>query len=366
MRMARTPASIPFVALLAVVTVFSALGSQAAQALDRVMYGVASRPGLANASMYVAEALGFFRDEGIEISSVQFEGTGVLLPQLANKSVTIGYPIPDFVIISNDAGKDPLPIKYFYNVTRVYNWEIVVPAESPIKELKDLRGKKIGVNSLSTGNVPVTRSLLTEAGLKVGSDVELVATPQGPIAINSLKTSRVDALNLFDVFHSEIDVGHFPIRRIALPDRYTQLFGNSFAAHADTVRDNPDLLKRFGRAYSKGLVACYSNPEGCVRVYWRTFPTQKPTTGDDAESMANLVRILVANLDKKLPAGWPQKREFGYFPPSAWRTNLEILVGAGVVKDANLNLDRLYTNDFVPDFGKFNPDDVIARAKTIP
>ena len=267
------------------------------------MYGVASRPGLANASMYVAEALGFFRDEGIEISSVQFEGTGVLLPQLANKSVTIGYPIPDFVIISNDAGKDPLPIKYFYNVTCVYNWEIVVPAESPIKELKDLRGKKIGVNSLSTGNVPVTRSLLTEAGLKVGSDVELVATPQGPIAINSLKTSRVDALNLFDVFHSEIDVGHFPIRRIALPDRYTQLFGNSFAAHADTVRDNPDLLKRFGRAYSKGLVACYSNPEGCVRVYWRTFPTQKPTTGDDAKNMADSVQDSGRQSGQEAPGG---------------------------------------------------------------
>src|SRR6185436_18956712 len=65
-----------------------------ATAQDKVVYGTASRPGIANASMFLAESMGFFRDEGINISTVQFEGTAILLPQIANKSITIGYPIP--------------------------------------------------------------------------------------------------------------------------------------------------------------------------------------------------------------------------------------------------------------------------------
>ena len=338
-----------------------------AMALDKVVYGTASRVGIANASMFLTDALGFFRDEGIEIQTVQFDGTAILLPQIANKSITIGYPIPDFLIISNDTGRDPLPLKFFYNVTRVYNWEIVVPANSAIKELKDLRGATIGVNSLSTGNVPVTRSMLKEVGLQVGRDVELVTTPQGGAAINALKTGRVQALNLFDVFHSEVEVfADIPLRRIPLPKRYLAISGNSFAAHVDTFRDNPDLLKRFGRAYSKGMTACYTNPEGCVRNMWRMHPATKPTAGDEARNLANSTRILLANLRLKMPEGWPEKKDFGYFPPAGWETNLEILAGEGTVKNRSLDLRRIYTNEFVPDFQKFNVDEVVARAKAMP
>jgi NitT/TauT family transport system substrate-binding protein len=335
-------------------------------AQDKVVYGTASRPGIANASMFLTDSMGFFRDEGISMSTVQFEGTAVLLPQIANKSITIGYPIPDFVIISNDAGRDPLPLRFFYNVTRVYNWEIVVPADSPIRELRDLKGKIIGVNNLSTGSVPVTRSMLKEVGLQVGRDVELVATPQGAAAINALKTGRVQALNLFDVFHSEIEAYHgIPLRRVPMPSRYLQMSGNSFAAHVDFFRDNPDLLKRWGRAYSKGMTACYLNMEGCVRNLWRVHPSTKPA-GDEASNMAAAVKILRANLERKMPEGWPKNRDFGLFPHVGWETNLEILVGEGTVKSKSIDLKRLYTNEFVPDFQKFNLDEVATRAKKIP
>lgn len=340
---------------------------EVALALDKVVYGTASRQGVANASMFLAESMGFFRDEGIDISTVQFDSTGVLLPQIANKSIMIGYPIPDFVVISNDTGKDPLPLRFFYNVTRVYNWEIVVPASSTIREFKDLRGKKIGVNSLGTGNVPATRSMLKEAGLQVGKDVELIPTPQGATAISALRSGRVDALNLFDVFHAEIEVySGIPLRRIPIPEKYLQLSGNSFATHVDLFRDNPDLLKRFGRAYSKGMVACQSNPAGCIRSLWKMHPATRPTQGEEAKNIADSSKILLANLRLKMPAGWPDKREFGAFTHTGWQTVLDILVEAGTVKNSAIDLRKLYTNEFVPDFGKFNVDDVLARAKAIP
>jgi NitT/TauT family transport system substrate-binding protein len=333
------------------------------QALDKVVYGTASRVGLANAAMFFAEGLGFFKDEGIDISTVQFDGTGVLLPQLATKAVTIGYPIPDFLIISNDTGKDPLPLKFFYNVNWLYNWEIVVPADSPINTLKDLKGKKIGVNSLSTGNVPITRSALKEAGLQVGTDVELITTPQGAAAVEALKSKRVDALNFFDVFHAEIELGGTPLKRIPFPERYRVLFGNSFATHVDTLRDNPDLLERFGRAYSKGLIACYSVSENCVRNMWKMYPTTKPTQGDEAKALAASVKILQVNLGFKMPAGWPEKKEFGYFSKTSWDTLLSIMTENGTIKNPSLDVTKFYTNDLVPGFGKFDAAEVIARAK---
>ncbi len=81
-------------AAVASVMAFSAATAKAQQ-LDEVVYGTASRVGLANAAIYLAEVIGFSVEEGINIRTVQFDGTGVLMPQLASKAVTIGYPIPD-------------------------------------------------------------------------------------------------------------------------------------------------------------------------------------------------------------------------------------------------------------------------------
>jgi len=336
-----------------------------AVALDKVVYGTASRVGLVNSAMYAAEELGFFKEEGIELETIQFDGTGVLLPQMANKSIMVGYPIPDFLISSHDVGKDPLPLKFFYNVTRLYNWQIIVPEGSPIKTLKDLKGKKIGVVSLSTGNVPVTRSMLREAGLNPGTDVELVSVGQGPAAVNAFKSGQIDALNQFDVVHSQIEASGIPIRRLELPEKYRVLSGNSFAAHVDTIRDKPDLLKRFGRAYTKGLIVCEINPEGCIRAAWRLHPTIKPANGGNAKEMSDSVRIMSDNLRHKLPAGDPKSRRYGEFIPESWKTNIAILAENGLLKRTDVSLDVLFTNDFVPDFGKIDYDKLVAFAKTL-
>lgn len=354
-----------FIKTLAAGVALAAALAAPAFALDKVVYGTASRVGLVNSAMYAAQELGFFKDEGIELETVQFEGTGVLLPQMANKSIMIGYPIPDFLIASHDTGKDPLPLKFFYNVTRVYNWEIVVLEDSPIKTLADLKGKKIGVVTLSTGNVPVTRSMLREAGLNPSTDIELVSVGQGPAAVNAFKTGQIDALNQFDVVHSQIAASGIKIRRIKLPEKYMVLSGNSFATHVDTIKEKPDLLKRFGRAYSKAMVVCEINPEGCIRSAWRLHPTIKPKDGDDPKVMASEVSIMMDNLRNKIPSGEPKARKYGEFIPESFRTNIAILAENGMLKKTDIPLDLLFTNDFVPDFGKFDYDKLVAFAKTM-
>ena len=350
-------------AAVAVGALAASIAPGAAQ--DKVVYGTASRVGLVNSAMFAAEMLGFFKDENITLETVQFDGTGVLLPQMANKSITIGYPIPDLLITSHDTGKDPLPLKFFYNVTRLYNWQIVVPENSPIKTLTDLKGKKIGVVALSTGNVPVTRSMLREAGLNPGTDVEIVAVGQGPAAVNAFKTGQIDALNQFDVVHSQIEASGMPIRRLELPPKYRVLSGNSFATHVDTVRDNPDLLKRFGRAYTKGMVVCEINPEGCIRQAWKLHPTMRPSNADDPKVMTDSVRIMSENLRHKLPAGEPKMRKYGEFIADAWKTNIAILAENGLLKRTNIDLGVLYTNDFVADFGRFDYDKLAQFAKSL-
>jgi NitT/TauT family transport system substrate-binding protein len=341
------------------------LASAPALARDRVTYGTASRVGLANAAMYMAEVMGFFRENEIDLTTVQFDGTGVLLPQIANGQITVGYPIPDLVILSHDTGRDPLPIQFFYNVTRQYNWEIVVLENSPIRTLADLRGKRIGVISLTTGNVPVTRAILREAGIDTQRGVEIIPVGQGAAAVNAFRNGQVDALNQFDVVHAQIAVAGTPIRRIPIPAKYRAISGNSFAAHTNTIRNNPDLLRRFGRAYTMGLVACEANPEACVRLSWQLHPTLRPTGGDQQQQLANQVRIMLGNLANKIPPGNVGARSWGDFSEEGWRTNMEILRENGQLRRTDVPLEAVYTNALVPEFGRFDVNAVIARARAL-
>lgn len=343
----------------------AAASSGPALALDEVTYGTASRVGLANTVMYAAEVMGLFEEEGIDITTVQFEGSGVLFPQIANKSVTVGYPIPDFLIISHDEGRDPLPITFFYNVTREYNWEIIVLEDSEIETLGDLEGKTIGVGGLSWGNVPVTRAMLQEQGIDPETGVNIVPVGQGASAVNAFTSGQIDALNQFDVVHSQIEASGVPIRRIPLPEKYLQLSGNSFATNSELFEQNTDLFARFGRAFTKGLVVCEANPEGCIRLFWELHPGAKPS-GDEDQIMREAVSVMRNNLAKKLPPGEPGERRYGAFSQEGWEMNVQVLHTAGTIERSDIPVEDLYTNELVDEFSDFDVEAYIERARTLP
>src|SRR5690606_17622414 len=328
-------------------------GATPALALDKVIYGTASRVSLANTVMYAAEVMGLFEEEGIEVETIQFEGSGVLYPQLASNTITVGYPIPDILIISHDEGKDPLPVKFFYNVTRKYNWEIIVPADSEIQTIEDLKGKSIGVGGLSWGNVPVTRAILKEVGIDPETEVEIIPVGQGASAVEAFTSGQIDALNQFDVVHSLMEASGIEIRRLELPEKYLKLSGNSFAANEKLIEENPDLLVRFARAYTKGLVVCEANPEGCIRLFWQLHPDAKPT-GDEEANMREAVTVMLNNLATKMPEGPLEERRFGEFEKEGWETNVQVLFDVGTITNTDITVDNLYTNELVEQFGDFD------------
>lgn len=71
----------------------------AAAASTKVVLGYVPAVTISYASTMLAAELGYFKEEGIDISFVEFKGSAILLPQLVNKSVTIGYPNPDILIL---------------------------------------------------------------------------------------------------------------------------------------------------------------------------------------------------------------------------------------------------------------------------
>lgn len=340
-----------------------AVACSVAWAQEKIKFGTGSAISLTSAPATLAISMGFFKDEGLEVEVVPFRGgSGVLIPQMINKSILIGFPTLDVLMIARQPGRDYMPLKFFYNMTRTSIYEVVVVDGSPVRQLTDLKGKKIGVGALSWGQVPITKAMLKDAGV---DNADLIAVGQGASAYQALTSGQIDALNLFDVPHAELESLGTKIRRLPLKDKFVGLGSNSLLAHEDTLKNQPKVIAGFGRAVAKATVACNANAPACVKAFWELYPQLKPTQGTEEEKLANAVRVLQTRLDKMLafPPGAP--RNFGEFPAQLWKDYIEVLHAGGQLSTTNIPIETLYTNEFVREFNKFDVEAVVRAARAL-
>ena len=349
-------------ALLAVLCLWSAV----AGAQQKIVFGLVSPLTVVNGQLLVAKHLGYLAEEGIEVETIVFNGSAVLLPQIVAKRVTVGFPNPDPLVISRQPGKDPLPLKFIYNVIRENVWEFAVLANSPLKTLADLKGKKIAVGALTFGNIPLTRAMFKEMGLEIGRDLELLPTGLGAPAFLALKDGRVDALNLFETMHTQLETQGTALRRLKMPQKYLDLFSNGIIAHEDTIRTNPKLLAAFGRALAKATLACNVNRPGCVRAAWKEDPSLKPPGTNEAKILADSVALLNARYDKYLAFPKGETPRWGEYPAGAWKNMVQVMADGGQIQTTAIDLNTLYTNALVPAMNNFDPAAVLADARKLP
>lgn len=345
-------------------------GAVPSYALDKVIVGNPNPAGLniGMAPFYYAAEMGFFEKEGIKVEYVNFNGGAVLDPQLINKSVDIGWQGPDSIVISNDVGKTPFPLRYFYNHLRRYVWEITVPADSPIKELRDLKGKRIGVNSLTTTSVTTTKSMLRSVGLDPEKDVTFIAVGMGGSAFHALKSGQIDAMNLFDTMDTILENTGYKLRRIELPPRYTALFENSFVTHVDNLKDKRKDLVGFGRAIAKATVGCYANLPACVHIAWKMDPKIKPANVPDDIALKHAIAVL--EIRGKSYWDFPGGKKgatghWGEFSDEMWNNRVELLHESGIIKKSKIDAKDFYTNALIPDINKFDTAAVVRQAEAL-
>lgn len=352
------------VSLFILGVLFSPVGDSWAQ--QKVKFGTGSAISLTSAPLTMTIGMGFFKEEGLDVEVIPFKGgSGVLIPQIVNKSITIGFPTLDVMIVARQPGRDYMPLKFFYNMTRTSIYEVVVLEGSPVKQLSDLKGKAIGVGGLTWGSIPIAKAMFKEEGLEVGKDLELIAVGQGASAYQALTSGRIAALYLFDVPHAELEAMGTKIRRLFIKEKYDTLGSNSLIAHEDTIKNQGNLLARFGRAIAKGTIASDVNTPAAVKMFWKYYPELKPTQGTEEEVVENSVKVLRARLKRMLSFPTGSAKRFGEFPLQMWKSYVDVLYVGGQTMTTDIPVDTLYTNEFVREFNAFDVQSVIRQAKAL-
>lgn len=334
-----------------------------AQALDEVTVALAIPPAVHDGAPYAAaEELGLFKEQNLSVKLLVFQGAGALLPQVASKRVTFGYPVSEPVISSYFNGKNPLPLRYFYNGTPSQTMEYTVLADSPIKTLSDLKGKKIGVGSLTWGTIPGSRAALREAGLEPGKNVEFVAVGSLGSGFQALRSKQVDALNFNSSWGDIFEFTGTKIRRIAYPDVFQETPGNGFIAHIDTFTQQPDLIRRFGRAYTEAQYVCEINPDFCVRAFWRQHPESKPADAD-GKGLSDARTLLTRRLERTLYRADGTRRVPGEYDVAVIRRAINAMAAAGEYPRGDVPVERIFSNQFVSAFNDFDKNALRSKAE---
>ena len=147
-----------------------------------------------DAALFVADAQGKYKENGINTKLVQFNNGGDLMTAMASGEVDVGYVGITPVLSSIAKG---VPVKVI-SAAQTEGSGIVVAKDSGINDVSDLAGKKIA----TPGEASIQHMLLTyyleQNGMKI-SDLK-VSAMKVPSMNDALKTGKIDGMITFEPY----------------------------------------------------------------------------------------------------------------------------------------------------------------------
>lgn len=219
----------------------------------------------------VADANGYFADEGLDVTLEFLDGSGAVIQQLIAGNGDIGSVGTGTVAEAIEQGHD---IRAIGNTNYGSVFLLTVPADSDIQVPADLEGRQVGVSEFSGGEVPVVRGIISAAGLDPESDVELVPIGAGTaLAVRALEEGRVDAFggSVNDIV--AIEVQGLDLRTLD-PGDLSGVPALPLVATQDYIDSNPEAVEGFLRAVARGAEFGQTNPDETLEILMEQSPEQ--------------------------------------------------------------------------------------------
>lgn len=213
------------------------------------------------ASVFAAQAQGYFAEENLTISTDQVVGGTVGIPGLVSGDYDIVYSNAPSVVLAIDRGID---LRLLMQGAGVSNpppapVALIKRANDPIRTGKDLEGKIIAVNALSNIQWMIARSWVRATG----GNPDKVTYLEFPIPaqLEAVRSKRVDAAMATDPF---LTIGLEQKQDFALLDwAFNKVYADGPASYwvtsGQTAQTKAPTVRAFLRAYRKGVAWVNAN-----------------------------------------------------------------------------------------------------------
>lgn len=272
----------------------------------------------------IALERGIFKKQGLDVDGfVGSNGGGTTIRNMMANSLPFAEVALPALVAGVDSGLD---LKMVYGgVNNLGDLSWVVKKDSPLKSIRDLKGKKAAFSSPRSTTEAVLRMALESQ--KLDKDVEVIATGGIGAGMTALDAGAVDA-------------APFEEPAFLIPDKYRVLFRiTDFlpdvtwqvgVTTADFARTHPDVVRKLVNSRREAIAYMYAHPDEAAKVYAKVW-------NDDNKRFSEVIARLI-KIKYWAPDGFNRK---------GLQTMVRGMALVGAV-DHPVNLDALIDTEFQP------------------
>lgn len=280
--------------------------------------------------LYAAKELGYYEEEGLNVQIVQ-PGSGGTDAMVASGNVPFGISYQEGVTLARTQG---LPLVSIAAIIQHNTSGFAAPKDRGIQKASDFEGKSYG----GWGS-PIEEAVMKSIMEIDGTDV------------NKVNIVNIGDADYFTAVKRDIDFAWIyyawtgieaqlrgePLDMIYVKDYSEQLdyYTPVIVTNEKLIADDPELVKAFMRATSKGYQYAIDHPEDAAALLSKAVPDL------DAELVLESQKWLSPRYQDDAPRWGEQKAEVwsGY---ADWMFERKLL-------EKELDAERAFTNEFLPD-----------------
>lgn len=324
------------VGLAAVMTV-SAAGSMTVSAADneteKITFVLDWTPNTNHTGLYVAESLGYFEDQGLEVEIVQPpEGGADAL--VASGRAQFGVSFQDSMA-PGVAGDNALPTTAVAALIQHNTSGIISRKGEGMDTPKGMEGKKY-----ATWDGPIEVAMIQNVVEQDGGDFSKVEMIPSTVTdeVSALESGSVDAIWIFyawagvkfELTGAETD--YFAFKDInPVFDYYTPVV----IANNEFLEEEPETAKKFLTALRDGYEYAIENPEEAADILCEAAPELDP-------------ELVLASQEYLKDQYKAEVSQWGYIDPKRWNAFYEWLNENGLT-EAEIPENAGFSNDYLPE-----------------
>lgn len=275
----------------------------------------------------VALEKGYFKNENIEatLNPGGFEFDPVTL--VASGSDDFGIKGADDVILARAKGIPIVVIAVDYQLNPVAYMSL---KESNITDPQDFIGKKVGIK-YGQNVYTFYKAMLRK--LNIPEDkIEEVAVQ---FDVSPLLTGQIDVYPGYATFEPAIfKEKEIPINMILAKNYGVPAYGNVVFTTEKMIKENPDLVERFLKAYIHGWEFAVNNPEETAEIMNKLNP--KFAKNAQLEMMKLTIPYISPETGFKI----------GSMTMKGWEETQQIMIDENII-DEKVDLSKAFTNEFI-------------------
>lgn len=320
---------------VATLTVVLAGGSASAQSMRSITVQLDWLPHPMHAPFHLARLNGWYKEAGLDVTFKDGSGSVVTVQVVGSGNFEIGHANLSSMAIGRGKG---MPVRAIAGFMRKSDMGAIVPADSEIKSVKDLAGKKIVYTSGSL-EAPFLDAFLAAGGLS-RRDVQMLSV-NASAKFSTYIAKSGDAVVTTVPFGTALLAKPRPSRGILFADHGLPLPGFGLFATEDMIEKEPEMLRTFVAATIKAwnYILDGHAEEGIDAII-----KQKPGAKIDREMFLRghkeNTKFLTTEATKDKPFGWMAQDD--------WASTIKVMVESGVLPK-DVKPEDFYTNKFIPE-----------------